>query len=68
MNGVPHAKFHSASGGDLAGMLKSVGRMAEPAARLCFHSIVSALSYLHANNVLHRGLSLFRVIRPAVLR
>ena len=48
--------MRSASGGDLSAVLKNVGRMSESGARLCFHSILSALAYLHSNNVVHRDL------------
>ena len=45
-----------AGGGDLLAQLERHGRVAEPAARLCFAEVVSALSYLHTQQVLYRDL------------
>ena len=31
------------------------GRMDDKVARLCFHGIFNALSYLHSHDIVHRG-------------
>ena len=51
-----HLVLSYAGGGDLLARLEQHGPVAEPAARLCFAEIVSAMAYLHAQRVLYRDL------------
>merc|ERR1719238_19014 len=44
------------NGGDFQQLIDANRRLSERAARICFHQIVTALSYLHARKIVHRDL------------
>jgi len=50
-----HLCMHRCNGGDLQQLIDTQKKMSEASARICFHQIVTALSYLHAQKIVHRG-------------